>query len=243
MFIPLYDDNPWRSIGWPYMTRGLIAVTALVFVVLQSGGAFDSRTAWLSAFAVIPAEFTLGGGMGGAPTLVPEPVTLVTYAFLHGSWMHLLGNMLFLWVFGDNVEDAMGHAKFLAFYLLCAAAAGLAHALVFPSSQAVLIGASGAVAGVLAAYLVLHPRVKVWVLVFGRFPLKISAMWMIGAWLVFQVFNIFIALDESTAWWAHIGGFAAGAALIPLLRRREVPLLDRGLGQGGAHVDRVAGGQ
>jgi membrane associated rhomboid family serine protease len=229
MFIPLHDDNPLRTIGWPYVTRGLIAFTTLVFVVFQSGLVLDAHTLTLGAFAVIPAEFNLGGGLRTPFALVPEPVTLVTYVFLHGGWMHLIGNMLFLWVFGDNVEDAMGHARFLVFYLLCGVAAGLAHAVALPKSEAVLIGASGAMAGTLAAYLVLHPKVKLWVLVLGRIPLKISAMWVIGAWLVFQVFNIFVVLDESTAWWAHVGGFAAGAALIPFFRRRDVPLLDRGL--------------
>jgi membrane associated rhomboid family serine protease len=229
MFIPLYDDNPWRSIGYPWVTRTLILVTIIIYVVFQSGLVLDAQTASLGAFAVIPAEFHMGGGLRSTFALVPEPVTLVTYMFLHGGWMHLLGNMLFLWVFGDNVEDAMGHARFLAFYLLCGVAAGLAHALAFPVSEAVLIGASGAMAGTLAAYLILHPKVKLWVLVLGRIPLKISAMWVIGAWFAFQVFNIFIALDESTAWWAHVGGFLAGAALVPFLRRRDVPLLDKGL--------------
>lgn len=244
MFIPLYDDNPWRSIGYPYVTRLLILITVLIYVVFQSGYVLDADTASLGGFAVIPAEFSMGGGLRSGFAVMPEPVTLVTYMFLHGGWMHLFGNMLFLWVFGDNVEDATGHARFLAFYLLCGVAAGLAHAVAFPTSEAVLIGASGAMAGTLAAYLVLHPKVKLWVLVLGRFPLKISAMWVIGAWFLFQVFNIFVALDESTAWWAHVGGFVAGAALIPFFRRREVPLLDKGLeGQAIAGgVDRVQGG-
>jgi membrane associated rhomboid family serine protease len=229
MFIPLYDDNPWRSIGYPWVTRLLIVVTVLIYVVFQSGLVLDAQMDSLGGFAVIPAEYNMGGGLRSPYAVVPEPVTLVTYMFLHGGWMHLLGNMLFLWVFGDNVEDATGHARFLAFYLLCGVAAGLAHAVAYPTSDSVLIGASGALAGTLAAYLVLHPKVKLWVLVLGRIPLKISAAWVIGAWFAFQVFNIFVALDESTAWWAHVGGFVAGAALIPFFRRREVPLLDKGL--------------
>ena len=113
--------------------------------------------------------------------------SLVTYAFLHGSWMHLGGNMLFLWVFGDNVEDALGHGRFLVFYLLCAAAAGYGHALTEPVSIAPLIGASGAVAGVIGAYLVLHPKVRVWVLAFGRLPLRLPAAWVLSAWIAFQL--------------------------------------------------------
>ena len=149
--------------------------------------------------------------------------------FLHGGWMHLIGNMLFLWVFGDNVEDAMGHGRFLVFYLLCGAAGGLAHAFAAPTSEAPLIGASAAVAGTLSAYLILHPRVKLWVLFLGRIPLKLSAMWVIGAWIAFQFFNLFVALDEETSYWAHIGGLVAGAVLIPFMRRPDVPLFDQGL--------------
>lgn len=229
MFIPLYDDNPWRSIGYPYVTRLIILFTIAIYVVFQSGWVFDTELNSLGGFAVIPAEFIRGEDLRSGYAVVPEPVTLVTYMFLHGGWMHLLGNMLFLWVFGDNVEDATGHLKFLAFYLLCGVAAGLAHSVAHPTSGSVLIGASGAMAGTLAAYLVLHPKVKLWVLVLGRIPLKISAMWVIGAWFAFQVFNIIYASDDSTAWWAHVGGFLTGAALIPFFRRREVPLLDKGL--------------
>jgi membrane associated rhomboid family serine protease len=228
MFIPLYDYNALRSIKTPVVTRTLIVITVLFFLVFESGLVVDAQMASVGAFGVIPAEF-LGAGLRSELAVIPEPLTFITYVFLHGGWMHLIGNMLFLWVFGDNVEDAMGHARFLAFYFLCGAAGGLAHALANPTSEAPLIGASAAVAGTLAAYLILHPRVKLWVLVLGRIPLKISAMWVIGAWIVFQFFNVFMALDKETAYWAHIGGLAAGAILIPFMRRPDVPLFDRGL--------------
>ena len=149
--------------------------------------------------------------------------------FLHSGWIHLLGNMLFLWVFGDNVEDAMGHARFCAFYLACGIAGGVAHAFANPTSEAPLIGASAAVAGTLGAYLILHPKVKLWVLAFGRIPVKLSAMWVIGAWILFQFVNLFVALDQATSYWAHVGGLLAGAALVPFMRRPGVPLFDRGL--------------
>jgi membrane associated rhomboid family serine protease len=123
----------------------------------------------------------------------------------------------------------MGHGRFLAFYLRCGAAAAIVHAVAFPYSQTPLIGASGAVAGIMAAYLILHPRVKLWVLVLARIPLRISAMWAIGAWIVFQLVSVLLATDSATAWWAHIGGLVAGAVLIPFFRRPGVPLLDRGL--------------
>jgi membrane associated rhomboid family serine protease len=229
MFIPLYDANPLRTIATPVVTRTLIGVTVAVFLVFESGLVIDAQTASVGTFAVIPAEFHLGGGLRSELIAAHEGLTLITYMFLHAGWMHLIGNMLFLWVFGDNIEDAMGHVRFLAFYFLCGAAGGIAHALANPMSEAPLIGASAAVAGTLAAYLILHPKVKLWVLVLGRIPLKLSAAWAIGAWIVFQFVNLFFALDPGTAYWAHIGGFAAGAVLIPFMRRPDVPLFDRGL--------------
>ena len=229
MFVPLYDFNPLHTIKAPVVTRTLIVITVAVFLLFESGVFVDAQMASVGMFAVIPAEFHLGAGLRSELAVIPEPLTFLTYEFLHGGWMHLIGNMLFLWVFGDNVEDAMGHGRFLVFYLLCGVAGGLAHALTNPTSEAPLIGASAAVAGTLAAYLILHPKVKLWVLVLGRIPLKIRAQWVIGAWILFQVVNLVIALDRETAYWAHIGGLVAGAVLIPFMRRPGVPLFDRGL--------------
>jgi membrane associated rhomboid family serine protease len=159
---------------------------------------------------------------------IPEALTLITYQFLHGSPLHLIGNMLFLWVFGDNIEDAMGHVRFLVFYLLCGVAGGLAHAVMTPASDIPLIGASGAVAGVISAYLILHPRVRVWVLAFRFIPLKISAAWALGAWIATQFVMLAIPDETPVAWWAHIGGILAGAFLIVFMRRPGVPLFDQG---------------
>jgi membrane associated rhomboid family serine protease len=122
----------------------------------------------------------------------PEETTLLSYAFLHGSWLHLAGNMLFLWVFGDNVEDAMGHVKFLIFFVLCGIAGGLAYAVMTPDPSAPLVGASGATSGVVAAYLMLHPKVKVWVLVtlLIKFPFQLPAWIVLGAYVVWNVFMV-----------------------------------------------------
>ena len=139
---------------------------------------------------------------------------------------------LFLWVFGDNVEDAMGHLKFLFFYLACGVAGGLLHAWVEPGSESPLIGASGAVAGVIAAYLVLHPRVRVWVLALKAIPLRISAAFALGLWILIQVVMVLLPQVGPVAWWAHIGGLIAGAVLVVFLRRPGVPLFDRGYGYG-----------
>jgi membrane associated rhomboid family serine protease len=170
-------------------------------------------------------------GIGDA-LAVPESFTLVTYMFLHGDPFHLLGNMLFLWVFGDNVEDALGHLRFLAFYLACGIFAGLVHAFVVEnwittSSGVPLIGASGAVAGVITAYLMLHPHVRVWVLAFRFIPLRISAMFALGAWILSQFVMLALPNIGPVAWWAHIGGIVAGGVLVLFMRRPGVALFGR----------------
>jgi membrane associated rhomboid family serine protease len=151
---------------------------------------------------------------------------LVTSQFLHGSWMHLIGNMLFLWIFGDNIEDSVGHLRFLVFYLLCGAIAGLAFAVSDPGVQAPTIGASGAIAAVLGAYIVLHPRARVLVLV-GWWPVHMPAFLVLGIWILFQVLNAAYAQPNETdvAFLAHIAGFIAGAILVFFFKRRTVPMM------------------
>lgn len=228
MFVPLKDDNPLRVIRWQWVTVGIIALNVIIFGLQLA----TPDQGYIAEFAAIPSElFGMGGGVlrkPGAFYAVPEPLTLITYQFLHGSWLHLIGNMLFLWVFGDNIEDAMGHVRFLVFYLLCGIAGALAHAFMTPSSSVPLIGASGAVAGVITAYLILHPRVRVWVLAFRFIPLRISAAWALGAWIATQFVMLFIPDETPVAWWAHIGGILAGALLVVVMRRPGVPLFDQG---------------
>jgi membrane associated rhomboid family serine protease len=231
MFVPLYDHNPLRVIPAAYATWLLIATNVVVFIVFQSGLFYQSEDVAVVVFGMIPAVVHHTAVLPDELAFLPAPVTLVTYMFLHGGWMHLLSNMLFLWVFGDNVEDALGHGRFVVFYLLCGIAAGAAHAALIPASTEPLVGASGAVAGVIAAYVMLHPRVKLWVLLMMRIPLKISAMWVIGAWFLLQIGYALFGTDQTTAWWAHVGGFLAGALLIVVLRPAGVPLFDRGLSQ------------
>ena len=231
MFIPLRDENHLRSIPFQYVTVSLIALNVLVYLLEVSG--LDQNA--IAAFGVVPSE------LFGAPLITaPEPAftegaaitasgTLLTYMFFHADIFHLFFNMLFLWVFGDNVEDAMGHARFLAFYLVCGVFAGLFHAWMLPDSAVPLIGASGAVAGVIAAYLMLHPHVGVWVLAFKVIPLRITAGLALGIWIALQVVMIAVADVGPTAWWAHIGGLIAGAVLILFMRRPGVRLFDRGV--------------
>ena len=231
MFIPLRDDNSLKSIPFQYVTVGLIAVNILVFILEVSG----LSHAAVASFAVTPREL-LGGTALLAPSsfsedgyAIGEEATLLTYMFFHADVFHLVGNMLFLWVFGDNVEDAMGHLRFLVFYLACGVFAALFHAWMLPDSDLPLIGASGAVAGVIAAYLMLHPKVGVWVLAFKVIPLRITAGLALGVWIALQVVMVAMPDMGPVAWWAHIGGLIAGAVLIFFMRRPGVPLFDRGM--------------
>jgi membrane associated rhomboid family serine protease len=228
MFLPLHDQNQLVHLPRPYVNLALIAANVLVFLLYQQAGKEMAVAASSYSFGLIPVVLFDIRDLAPQLQMQPDWMSLVTYAFLHGNFMHLIGNMLFLWVFGDNVEDAMGHVPYLFFYLLCAAAGGLAYAAVDIHSEVPLVGASGAVSGVVAAYLMLHPRVKIWVLVLGRIPLRLSAMWILGAWLVYQVYNAVTSPDSQVAWIAHIGGLVAGAVLIVFFRRRGVSLFDRG---------------
>jgi membrane associated rhomboid family serine protease len=230
MLIPLYDDNPVRRISYAYVNWALIATNVFVYAVVQSGYVFGARLADSASisFGMIPVVLFNTMTLPPEFIAIPSWLTPVTSSFLHGSWMHLAGNMLFLWVFGDNVEDDLGHVRYLFFYLACAALAAVAHALSTPGSTSPLIGASGAVSGVVAAYVLLHPNVKLWVLVLFRVPLKLKAMWAMGAWVLFQAANAYMAdIDDDTAWFAHIGGLVAGGVLVLLLKRADAPLFDR----------------
>ena len=227
MFLPLYDGVPLAYLKAPLVTRGLIGACAAAWLLTGLGLLPVSEHRIVAGLGVIPAVLFGTAALPQGLPLVPEPITLVTSLFLHGSFLHLAGNMLFLWVFGDNVEDGMGHARFLVFFLLCGIAACLAHCLMNPLSTAPLIGASGAIAGVVAAYLILYPRLKVWALYFGRLPLQVPAMYAIGFWILLQVGSAFLSGDQDVGWFAHLGGLAAGAALTPMLRRRYDPVLAR----------------
>ncbi len=225
MFLPLHDGVPLRHLAAPVASRSLLGACTAAYLLTFWG---PVGADWIIVgFGLIPAVFFGAEGLPVGLPFVPPALTLVTSVFLHGSLLHLLGNMLFLWVFGDNVEDAMGHGRFLAFFLLCGAAASFAHALVDPESIRPLIGASGAVSGVVAAYLILYPRVKVWGLFLKGIPLKVPAYGAIGFWIALQIIAAFFGGDEAVGWFAHLGGFAAGAALVFPMRRHFDPVLAR----------------
>ncbi len=229
MFLPIHDGLPMRHLRRPWVTRGLMATCVIVWVLMASGLVPVGETWIVAGFGLIPGVLFGTVALPEGLPFVSPPFTLLTSIFIHGGFAHLVGNMLFLWVFGDNVEDAMGHGRFLAFFLACGAAAGLAHAGLAPDSERPLIGASGAVSGIVAAYLILHPRVQLWGLFLKGIPLRLRASWVLGAWILLQFGSAILGLDDSVGWWAHVGGILAGAALIPILRRPGVVLLDRNL--------------
>ncbi|HUG48886.1 MAG TPA: rhomboid family intramembrane serine protease [Candidatus Limnocylindria bacterium] len=225
--LPIRDENiPGK--GPPFVTLLTIAVNVLVFVFLQL-----PDESFTYAWAAVPAELTSGEDIvrrvnvpGGSFTLgeSPEPIylTVLSSMFMHGGWLHLAGNMLFLWIFGDNVEHAVGHLPFLLFYLLTGAVATFAHVLVQPESLIPLVGASGAISGVLGAYLVMFPANRVLVVVL-YFVMWVPAVLVIGLWAFLQFINGFgqIAMTEQTAgvaYLAHVGGFVAGALIGLALR-------------------------
>jgi membrane associated rhomboid family serine protease len=227
VFIPLSDDNPRLIVRYPYVTWGIIGLNAVVWVVLQSGLLIPASPGLAMSWGVVPS---LVSGQAVLPVelqIVPPWLTFITSLFLHGDVVHLAANLFFVWVFADNIEDSMGHVRFVVFYLLCGLAGGLCYQLSVPGSNAPLIGASSAVSGIIAAYLLLHPRVKIWVLLFARIPLRLTASWVILSWLAVQLGSLWFSGDDATAWMAHLGGFAAGALLTVPMKRSEVPLFGR----------------
>ncbi len=224
---PLRDDNPTELT--PFITFALIAANVAVWLLVQGGGVDEAALrASVCAFGTIPGEITggpPGGGYCAAGGL--RWATLVTSMFLHGGWMHLLGNMWFLWIFGNNIEDSMGHLRFLVFYLLTGVVAAVVHVLSAPGSWVPTVGASGAISAVMGAYLLLYPRVRIQTLFILVIVVRVYALpaWVIlGQWIALQVLSgtALPAGDAGVAFWAHIGGFVAGLILV---KPFEIPRL------------------
>jgi rhomboid family protein len=250
MVFPIGDDNSDRTM-FPYVTVGLIAINVLVFVLFQGLG---QNEAFTMAFSTVPAEIVSGKDLVTedrveriptprgpmevpVPGLQPTPgsvyLTLLTSMFMHGGLMHLLGNMWFLWIFGDNVEDDMGRGRYIAFYLLCGLVASLTHVVVSiggPSAQIPSLGASGAISGVMGAYLLLHPLRRVRVIMV-RMLTEVPGWVACGLWFAFQIISSLQVVSGSTggvAFGAHIGGFIAGAILAkPFMFGRPMRMLKR----------------
>jgi membrane associated rhomboid family serine protease len=227
---PISDDNPRRHLT-PYVNYGIIGVCVLAFLWQVSLGQRGEELT-IYQLGMIPARLLGGKELPADLVIVPAWATIFTSMFMHGGWLHLGGNMLYLWIFGDNIEDSMGHGRYLAFYLICGVAAALAQGLTNPSSVIPMVGASGAISGVLGAYILLHPGATVRVLIFLGFFItvaRIPALIVLGVWFALQLISGLAASGDQpgVAVWAHVGGFVAGLALVPLFKRRTVPMLER----------------
>jgi membrane associated rhomboid family serine protease len=230
---PYKDDNP--TVITPVVTVAIIAITTAIWVVFQGGGAAPRLGESVCELGAIPARLF---GNPIQPVLTPGgPVnvcsgatggawyTLVSSVFLHGGWFHLLGNMWFLWVFGNNIEDAMGHGRFIAFYLVCGVLAAVAQVFTDPSSPLPLVGASGAISGIMGAYLILYPKVRVHTLVVLGFfitTLTLPAYFMLLYWAVLQLVGTAFQSSGGVAFMAHLGGFVVGVVLIKLFTKPDL---------------------
>jgi len=221
MVLPLYDERERKRVSQPFVTWALVVLNVAVFAA-ELGTPPAAQETLIQTFGFTPA--ILRGDVANAHAF-PVLLTPITDMFIHLGWDHLLGNMLFLMIFGDNVEDALGHLRYLAFYVACSFASDLAYFLSNAHSTVPAVGASGAISGVVAAYLMIRPCAKVEVL-FVIIPVALSAYWVIGLFTLTQLWNVLAHTHDGVAYWAHIVGMLAGAALLPLLRHPDVVLFE-----------------
>jgi len=233
---PLSDENP--HFLTPYTTYALIALNIAAWIFVQGLGMEPRLGASVCTLGLVPGEllqtlaagtsFQVGPNAFCTLTDTPNWLTVVSHMFLHGGWLHIIGNLWFLWIFGNNVEDSMGHARFALFYVLCGLGAAVAQILADPASGIPMVGASGAIGGVMGAYVLLYPKVPVKMLIILGFyitTISIPAFWMLGYWFVAQLVGgvgSIGAQGGGVAFWAHVGGFVAGAALILPFRDPEL---------------------
>lgn len=232
---PYRDENQTQHPS--VVTWIVIALNALMWILVQGAGSHFALAKSVCELGLIPGELTLSVPpgthfpMGGNLVCLTDPgmqvTNVFTSMFLHGSWLHILGNMWFLWIFGNNIEDSMGHLRFVAFYLICGVAAAMAQVIANPASTVPMVGASGAISGVMGGYLILYPRVRVYAIVPLGFFLTSIAMpaWvMLGYWFLIQIFSGMVSFSQEgggVAFWAHAGGFIAGLVLIKLFARQD----------------------
>jgi len=225
--IPIKDINPTERFA--IVTLIIIVLNIAVFIYELALGP-QAGEIFVDSFALIPKR--LFSRVPEASHVVPAGAAIFTSMFLHGGFLHIAGNMLYLWIFGNNVEDSMGRIRFIVFYFLCGIIAAYTHAIANSASTVPMIGASGAISGVLGAYLLLYPRARVLTLIaFGLYirTVEVPAMFVLGFWFVLQFLSAFLSTGTGggVAWYAHIGGFLAGILLIGIFKRRDVPLWSR----------------
>lgn len=219
--IPIRDENPTEIT--PYVTVLVLVANVLVWVMVQGAGAGDVLEASVMEYGYVPCRVT-----GECPAQGSSWVSALTSMFMHGSWEHLIGNMVFLWVFGNNIEDSMGHLRFAAFYLLCGIAAAAAHTFFEAGSTLPAVGASGAISGIMGAYVLLYPRVKVLTWFPPLFMFSVTALFFLGYWFVMQLAMGVVTIGPEVgetggvAVWAHVGGFVAGLVLVKLFAKPEL---------------------
>jgi membrane associated rhomboid family serine protease len=222
---PLRDDNPTSIV--PIVTWFLIALNVMVFFYQLSLGPRDSQL-FAFKFGAIPAVIAGDQDLPRRIAVIPPSLSLFTSMFLHGGWMHLIGNIWFLWIFGNNIEEAMGSLRYFVFYIICGFLASCTHIMFNLGSAIPSIGASGAIAGVLGAYLMLYPRARVLTLIFLGFFIRllwIPAGYILGFWFIIQLWRGSLAGNQAgggVAFWAHVGGFLAGILLVGIFKRREI---------------------
>ncbi|MGA2955315.1 MAG: rhomboid family intramembrane serine protease [Thermodesulfobacteriota bacterium] len=217
MFLPLKDDNPTST--FPLITLGLILANGLVFYHQMSLDTVESQN-FIFKWGAIPYQIHHGEVLREFPE-IPLPLTIFSSMFLHGGFLHLFGNMLYLWIFGNNIEDTLGHLRFLLFYLVCGLVAGLAQVFSNPESTVPMIGASGAVAGVLGAYLLLFPGARIltlfFIFIFIKF-VRLPALVVLGFWFFIQLLGVWGGSISNVAFFAHVGGFIAGLILVKIFQ-------------------------
>lgn len=233
---PIRDENP--HFLTPVVTYAILGLNVAAWVLVQGLGSQLPLATSVCDLGLVPGELLgraapgasvpLGEGLACVVDPQPSWLTVVTHMFLHGGWMHLIGNMWFLWIFGGNVEDSMGHSRFALFYLLCGLAAAALQIVSKPDSIVPMVGASGAIGGVMGGYVVLYPRVRVHMLVVLGFyitTIAVPALFMLGYWFLIQLIGGAMAIGDEragVAFWAHVGGFAAGTLLVLVLRKPEL---------------------
>ena len=230
VFLPLFDRNPIRYIQSAHVTLAILFLCLCVFFY-QVTLSKEAEYIFILMYGATPSSIFNGTPLSQYESLIPAGFTILTSMFLHGDFMHLAGNMLFLWVLGDNIEDELGHLRFLLFYVVCGIAGAVAHSLVDITSEIPMIGASGAISGIIGAYLILHPKAPIKTLIWF-FVIEVPAWLLLGMWTCIQFSNIFFSGSSGiaeVAWWAHVGGFITGVILIILFRKKNLKLFDEAM--------------